>query len=261
MSTITAMGARTELERERRFFFKMAIAMALVIVAGFSFNAATGRSTFAAPLLVHVHAFTFFGWVALYLMQAGLVATGNVRLHRKMGILALLWVPAMTGLGIAMTVHSLRTTGGPFFFDQNEFLFGNSLGMVAFAAIVAWALIVRQRSDWHRRLMTCAMACMTGPGFGRLLPMPFLIPWGWWIASVAVPSIFILIGAVADKRRSGRVHPAWAWGFAFLLASQLLADLVAYSGFGLSLTQDVIAGTPGATREMTAFLPPEFLAP
>lgn len=260
MATI-ASSPKSALERERSFFFKMAIAMATVIVAGFSFNLASGRSTFGVPLLYHVHAFVFFGWVVLYVTQNALVATGNVRLHSSLGVLALAWMPAMVGLGIALTIRSLQATGGPFFFDMNEFLFGNSLGMIAFACIVTWALIVRQRSDWHRRLMCCAMACMTGPGFGRLLPMPFFIPWGWWIASVVVPSIFILIGMIADKRRSGRVHPAWLWGFAFLAGSQLLADVVAYSDLGISITRDVVAGTPGAERDMKAYLPPDFLAP
>jgi hypothetical protein len=162
----------------------------------------------------------------------------------------------MVGLGIAMTFHSLRTTGGPFFFDQNEFLFGNSLGIVVFALIAFWGIAMRQRSDWHRRLMCCAMAALTGPGIGRLLPMPFLIPWGWWVASVAVPLIFVVIGVFADRRRRGGMHPAWFWGAGLLIASQLLADAVAYSSIGYEITRNLVAGTPGADRGMPAYLPP-----
>jgi hypothetical protein len=239
----------------------MAIAMAAVIVAGFSFNIATGRSTFAVPLIVHIHAFTFFGWVVLYVTQNALVATGQVRLHRQLGVLALAWIPAMTGLGIAMTLHSLRATGGPFFFDMNEFLFGNSLGMIAFAVTAGWALVVRQRADWHRRLMCCAMISLTGPGFGRLLPMPFLLPWGWWIAAVGAPAIFWVIGMAADKRRDGRVHVAWLWGFGMLVCSQMLADAIAYSPVGVSITRQVVAGTPGADRQMQAIPLSQLAAP
>jgi len=260
MATL-APSPRSLLDRERTFFLKMAIAMALVLVAGFSFNIAAGRSSFAVPLLYHVHAFVFFGWVVLYVTQNALVTTGQVRLHRRLGLLSLAFVPAMTGLGIAMTIHVLRANGGPFFFDQNEFLFGNSLGIIAFAITVAWALVVRQRADWHRRLMCCAMASITGPGFGRLLPMPFLIPWGWWVASVIVPSVFVAIGMIADRRRTGRIHPAWACGFAALVSSQLLADAVAYSPFGVSITRQLLAGTPGAERQMQAITLDQLLAP
>jgi len=251
MATV-APSPKSTIDRERAFFLKLAIAMALVIIAGFSFNLATGRSTFAVPLLVHVHAFTFFGWVALYVTQNTLVAAGQVLLHRQLGLLSLAWIPAMTGLGLAMTFHSLRAVGGPFFFDMNEFLFGNSLGIIAFAVTASWALVVRQRADWHRRLMCCAMISLTGPGFGRLLPMPLMIPWSWWIAAVVAPGIFWVIGMAADKRRLGRVHPAWLWGFGLLFCSQLLADAIAYSPVGISITRQVVAGTPGAERPMQA---------
>ena len=39
---------------------------------------------------------------------------------------------------------------------------------------------------------------------------------------------------------------------------QVAAEFIAYSPLGVSLTQSVIEGTPGAQRPMAAFLPPEF---
>jgi len=254
MATI-APGVKTDLDRERSFFLKMAIGMAVVIIAGFSFNLAAGRSSFAVPPVFHIHAFVFFGWVVLYVTQNALVATGRVHLHRSLGWLALLWIPAMVGMGLAMTLHSLRAAGGPPFFDMNEFMFGNSLGILVFAVIALAGISMRGRSDWHRRLMCCAMAALTGPGFGRLLPMPFLIPWGWWIASVAVPMIFPIIGMLRDRKRTGRVHPARLWGAGALIASQILADAIAYSPVGYDLTRSVVAGTPGADRDIKAHWP------
>jgi hypothetical protein len=255
MATISALMP-SELKRERLFFFYMALAMAAVIVAGFSFNLAVGRSSFAVPILVHVHAFVFFGWVVLYLLQTALVTTGAVVTHRSLGWLALLWIPVMLVLGVAMTLHSVQTMGGPPFFDINEFLFGNIVGIGAFAVVALGGIAMRQRTDWHRRLMCCAMISLTGPGFGRLLPMPFLIPWAWWVAAVGIPLIFALVGVIRDRRRRGNVHPAWWWGIGALIGSQLLADAIAYSPLGYSITQSVIEGTPGAARDMKAFFPP-----
>jgi hypothetical protein len=60
---------------------------------------------------------------------------------------------------------------------------------------------------------------------------------------------------IADKRRHGRVHPAWWWGVGSVILVQIVADLIAYSAWGVSITQAVIAGTPGAERPMEAFLP------
>ena len=255
MATL-AGAARPALGREHRFFFIMACAMAAVLVAGFSLSIAMRRSNFGEPVLIHVHAVTFFGWVVLYLLQTGLVSSGSVHLHKRLGWLSLAWVPAMVVLGTAITIFVERSHGAPFFFDQNEFLFGNPIGILCFAGVVGVAVYNRRRTAWHSRLMLCAMASITGPGFGRLLPLPFLIPWSWWLASVVFPSIFIIIGMIADKRRIGRVHPAYLYGLGALVGSQLVADAIAYSPVGYAATRAVIAGTPGAERPMRGYLPP-----
>ncbi len=228
--------------------------MSAIIFAGFATNLAMGRSTFAVPILYHVHAFVFFGWVALYLAQNGLIASGNVALHRRLGWLAVAWVPAMVGLGTALIVVSMRRTGGPFFFDQNEFLFSNPLMLLCFAGLVTAALLQRRNTGWHRRFMLVAMAILTGPGFGRLLPMPLVIPYAWQLTTVST-IIFPIAGMVYDHRRQGRVHPAWFYGIAAVLLTQVIADAIAYSDFGIRLTQSMLAGTPGSARPMAAYLP------
>ncbi|KQM17161.1 hypothetical protein ASE73_09235 [Sphingomonas sp. Leaf24] len=253
MATVApASRARTD---EHRFFLLSALAMAFVLIAGFSTSLLAGRSSFGLPAIYHVHAGVFIGWIALYVTQNALVAGQALRWHRRLGWLALLWLPVMVALAITVTVYSARDHGGPPVFDVNSFLIGNSVGVLTFAALAGAAITLRRRSDWHRRLMFCSMAAITGPGFGRLLPMPFLIPWGWWVAALIAPSIFPVIGMIADRRRSGRVHPAWFWGWGFFTAMFLLAELFAYSRWGLALTDAVIAGTPGAARPMAAFFP------
>lgn len=241
--------------REHRFFLNSAIAMAVVLIAGFSLNLAAGRSSFTLPLLYHVHGVVFLGWIALYVTQTALVAGRALHWHRRLGWLALLWLPVMVTLACTITIHAVRAYGGPPVFDVNSFLIGNTAGILTFATLAGAAILLRRRTDWHRRLMFCAMAAITGPGFGRLLPMPFLIPWGWWIAAMIAPSIFPILGMIGDRRRSGRVHPAWFWGWGFFGATFLLAELFAYSSWGMALTHAVIAGTPGAARQMKAFFP------
>ena len=63
---------------EERFFFKLACTMAAVLVAGFSLNLAMGRSSFAVPLIYHLHAGIFFGWTALFVTQVGLASSNNL---------------------------------------------------------------------------------------------------------------------------------------------------------------------------------------
>ena len=73
---------------EARFFFTMACVMAATIVAGFAFNLATGRSSFALPWLVHFHALVMMAWVGLYLTQNFLIFSDNIALHRRLGWLS-----------------------------------------------------------------------------------------------------------------------------------------------------------------------------
>src|SRR3546814_14428592 len=107
-------------------------------------------------------------------------------------------------------------------------MISNTLQLLIFGGLGFAALRARRYSGWHRRLMFCAMAILTGPGLGRLLPMPLMIPHAWRIMTV-VTLLFPAIGMIADWRRSGKVPPAWLWGAGIVLMGQVVADLLAYS--------------------------------
>jgi hypothetical protein len=252
MATLADTGAPAR--SEERFFFTLACIMAGVLVAGFSLNLVLGRSSFEVPLVYHLHAFVFFGWIVLFLAQTWLQASGNVAAHKRLGWLSLIWVPAMVATGIAVTIASIQRTGGPFFFDANEFMISNPIALVVFAGVVGTAVAMRKRSDWHRRLMLGAMAAIMGPGFGRLLPTPLFIPWAWEITNL-VGLGFIAAGMFRDKRHYGRAHPAWYVGLGAAIGALLLGQVLAYTDWGIALTEQVMAGHPGAARPMEAYLP------
>ncbi|MEO1968625.1 MAG: hypothetical protein ABGW87_07935 [Sphingomonadaceae bacterium] len=253
----TAAPRSTPAAGETRFFAIMAFVMATTIVAGFALNLAMGRSTFAVPPVYHIHALIFMSWIGLYLAQHVTIATGNIALHVRLGKLAYFWIPAMLGAGTALMIAVARRNGGPFFFDVNEFLVSNLALLACFGVLAFWALRQPRYTGWHRRLMLCAMTILTGPGLGRLLPMPLMIP-NAWTMTCAATLIFPIIGMVADKRRNGRVHPAYWWGTGLYVSTFIVSMLIAYSPLGYAFTHWVIAGTPGAARPMQAFLPPGF---
>lgn len=253
-TTFDSRGGAVTPHRDARMAAIMAALMAAVLVAGFSFNLAMGRSTFAVPVIYHIHAAVFFSWTALFVVQTQLAARGNLALHRRLGRLAAVLVPLLVVLGPVMVVTSLRRTGGPFFFSQNEFLWGNVLLVFVFAGLIAAALKRRRETDWHSRYMLTGMAVLTGPGFGRLLPMPLLIPWAWHI-SLLVSLVFPLVGMMLDRRSRGAVHPAWIRGVGAVVAVHLIASLIALTPPGIAATRWVVADTPGAARPMAAFLP------
>ena len=248
-------GSAPQRTGSERFFLGAAIAMTLVIVAGFSTQFAAGRSTFYSPPLVHAHAIIFMGWVAIYLAQNFLVATNRMAIHRRLGWLAAGWLVPMIVLGFAVTVAMVRRGQVPFFFQPLHFLLFDPVSLLTFAGLTVAAIVMRHRTEWHRRLHLCGMATLIGPGFGRLLPMPLLQPWSWE-TSFAAAMMFPIAGVIADLRRSGTVHPAWRWGIATMLGAFLLIEGLTYSGAGLSLYRVITADSPGA-----AVPPLEFAAP
>lgn len=239
---------------DHRFFFTMAIVMALTLVSGFSVQLAAGRSSFHSPLLVHVHAFVFFGWTVYYVLQNGLIASGSVALHRRLGWVGAFWAATMIVVGFTTGIVLVRKGGTPFFFTPLYFLVMDCLSVLTFGGLTAAAITLRRRTDWHRRLMYCGMALLTGPGWGRLLPMPFMIPWAGWGVFAAV-MIFPFVGVMADLRRTGRVHPAWWVGIGAIVCFQLLIGLIASSPLGLALYDMAMVGSPGAVIAPLAYPP------
>jgi hypothetical protein len=241
IEAMTAGHAPTE---EVRFYFKLAVAMALTVVAGFGLQLAMGRSSFAAPPVVHAHAVVFMGWVGIYVLQNWLVASGNVALHRRVGWFAVAWVGLLIWFGLAVTASIIQRGAAPFFFLPQHFMMANPIGLLGFVILLAAAVTLRRRTDWHRRLHLCAMAMLMGPAFGRILPMPLMTPYAFEIASLA-GLIFPLV-AIWREARAGAVHPAWRWGVPVMPVTLLLALWLGHSAVGASLYQWVTAGTPGA---------------
>ena len=230
---------------EARFFRNGAIVMALIVAAGFSLNLIMGRSSFGAPPIIHAHAIVFMGWVAIYVTQNVLVASGNMALHRRLGWIATGWVVLMLVLGCAVTAADVRLARVPFFFKPLQFMIFDPVTLFAFAGLTFAAVALRRRTEWHRRLHFSAMALMLGPAFGRLLPLPLLTPWAWE-ADVVACVAFLLAVMALDARRSSRVHPAWLWGLGVMLAVVPVTEAITYGPAGVALYKAVAAGSKGA---------------
>jgi hypothetical protein len=193
--------------------------------------------------------------VAIYVLQNTLVATDRIGLHRRLGWLAVAWATAMVVSGFAVTVIMARAGTVPFFFQPLQFLIFDPVAVLTFAGLTAAAVALRRRTEWHRRLHFCGMAMLLAPAFGRILPLPLLQPWSWE-ATFAVTLLFPLAGAWADRRRCGRVHPAWLWGIGTMLASFVVVEALTYSPVGVPIYDAVTQGSPGAAVDPLAFPPP-----
>ena len=254
----TLAPAQSQTGEADNFFRTLAILMALTVVAGFSVQFLAGRSSFGARPLVHVHGLAFMGWVGLFATQAWLGTRGPIALHRKLGWIGAGWIIVLLLLGSLISIDVTQRGTAPFFFQPQNFLIANPLSAIVFAALAWTAIRLRRQTDWHMRLHICAMTAIIGPAFGRLLPMPLLIPYAFEMAGI-VGLVFPIAGMIYDWRKYGRVHPAWLWGIAAILAVIPVSHILANSALGDAIYAAVTAGHPGADVPGREFAPPPMI--
>ena len=241
MATVATpeISAASALHKERAFFFYMALAVVVTVLAGFGFFAAIGASSIHSPWWVHLHALSMMTWVALFVTQNWLVYRGNVTAHRTLGPLAAGWAVWIVGLGFVVTAMDLRTHRVPPFFHPNYFLVMDWLNMIVFGGLVFAAVRLRNRApDWHKRLMLGAVLNLLAVAWGRLtLPIIF-DERGLWL-EIPILGAYFVAGMVFDKRTRGRVHPAWLWGWGALAAWISVSFAIAWTAPVITLTKSL----------------------
>lgn len=235
MVATTQAGGRPA-ELGRGFYLGLSVLMALVIVAGFSQTVPDDLVPPGIALPFVAHGLVFGCWVALIVLQPALVATGNVRRHRQVGLVGAGVAAAMVVMGVTATLLAYPYHRVPGFFPGGVFLVMNLLGIAVFGALVASAVALRRQPDWHKRLMICATASILGPGLGRFLPMDSFgaaAP----LVMFGVQDAILLIGPAADLAVRRKVHPAWLWGIAAVIFSQVAIGPLAFSPPALALVK------------------------
>ena len=219
---------------DQGFFTRFQIVLALLILCGFAQFAMRGFvDVRAVPLLTHLHGVLMVGWLALAVVQNLLAGRGELRAHRKLGWAAAALVAGIAVLGVTVGFGAIAGQRVPPFFSNAYFLALTTLEPLAFAALVAWAVTLRRKTEWHRRLMLGASVVILEPALGRLLPMPLMGGWGEW-AILAVQLLVLAVLARHDRKVLGSVHPA-------TLALMAIVALIHVAVFALSLFPPVAA--------------------
>ena len=222
--------------RDRLFFSGMAVAVALVVFAGFAptyyLKGAFGGPQL--PPLLHVHGLIFTSWVVLFIVQTRLIASRRTPLHRRLGVVGGLTAVAMLVVGTLAAIAAARRgftpPGGP---PPLTFLIIPLGDLVVFSGLVGTALYLRQRSQTHKRLMLLATIALLTPAIARLPGIAAAGPPAFW----GLTDLFIVACFVYDRVTSGRIHPAFKWGGLFVLAMQPLRLIVGGTGPWLAFAQ------------------------
>lgn len=225
-----ALAARIEKEHSttnrlktflsRYFYFSMALAMAGLVVWGFSrtveanlFHAKPQR-----PLLLWMHGTAFATWMVFFILQSALVRVRKVSVHRFLGWFGAGLATVMVVLGITVSIVMTRFDLSVLHqTDVASFLSIPFEDMIVFGSCVALAIYWRTRPEYHRRLIFIASCVLMDAAIGRF---DF-----WFNHSIfyAGLDLLIVLGMVRDWIVDGRVHKVYLYTVPPMILLQSLA--------------------------------------
>lgn len=205
------------------FYTWVAVAAALIVFAGFArtYYLKELFGTRSLPLLLHVHGLVMTLWFVLFLVQVRLVAARRTDLHRRLGVIGALLALLVVTVGATTIIIRAKPHFKP----------GHSLAFLAFqlsillvfAVLVAGAVLLRRRSNFHKRLMLLASVSILQPAIVRL-PLRFIQTNP--LVSLVLIDLCVLAPVVFDTIKNRKLQPAFGWGALLILASQPLSFLL-----------------------------------
>jgi hypothetical protein len=225
MVAVSIPAARHSAGDDRRFYVWMGLLAAAVTVVGFTprYFLPLSAGTFHAPTLVHLHGLVMFSWIVLFVVQSTLAARGRLPLHRTLGVfgVAVLTLVVWTGAEVALLQMGRRLAAGVGDRARAFAAFPLSLCVLLVPLFVA-AILRRREPEHHQRLMLLVTLIAINPALARVIAIFTGTP-GPKNAVAGGVAILGLIAAAAarDVRLRGAVHPAYAWGGAFVAVVQI----------------------------------------
>jgi hypothetical protein len=191
--------------------------------------------SFNYPMLTHVHAAAFIGWLVLLSVQPALIRSHNLRVHRRIGLAAAFMIPLMVALGLTASISMFRRLYAPDFLPLT--LSMRIADMVSFGGVAAAGLVLRNNPSAHKRLMLLATFCLAAAGFGRWwgdwmlarLGAGFLGRWSFDYLGVLILILLLAGYDLFSRRRFNRLYlVAAAAVLAIELAGVFVRDLPAW---------------------------------
>ena len=225
--------------KERRLYAWAAASIVIIVLVGFarSYYLKGVFGTPALPGLVHLHGIVMTMWVAFFVLQIRLVAAHRVKLHRKIGPIGAVLAALVVLVGVATAISAARrgSSPGP---PPLVFLVIPLVDVLVFASFVTAGFLLRRRSDFHKRFMLLSCGGFLTAAIARI-PLNFIAT-GGPLVFFGLTDLFVLACIAFDTVKNRRLHPAFAWGFPLLVASQplrlIFAGTQAWMTFAVWLT-------------------------
>ncbi len=221
---MTITVATAAIPRRRTFFIGLSLIIALIAVVGFwrTYYGPLLSGTLSQPLLIHVHALVFTGWLLLFLAQAVFAATRRLAWHVRIGQIGIAYGALLIVVG--STTGVLRAAALPLGGPAERLLFAASADMVMFSGFFAAAVWFRRKPQLHKRLMVVAATTLLVAAVGRMSFLP--APPARAFASLTIWATPLLLAMAYDLRTRHLVHPIYLVGLAAMVVRRFSVPFV-----------------------------------
>jgi hypothetical protein len=187
---------------------------------------------FGAPQLstrLHIHAAVMTAWLVLFFVQAGLISAQRTQWHRRLGTIGVAVAIGVVLVGSTTTINAAAREVGHHSAEANARVMVLCLELVQmalFAGLVAAAIGMRRRPDYHKRLLLLATACMLPSAFSRIpLNLTFMVSGN--VSILLLFDLCVIVAVLIDTLRNRGLHPAFGWGGLIAVAALNLAYPIA----------------------------------
>jgi hypothetical protein len=224
-----------------RFYLVISLAFVAFVFVGFS------RSYYLRILsdppnlstLLHVHAVVFTVWMALFVVQAKLVAAQRVELHRKLGVASAIFailvfvVGMLAGFETAISDHMSPSGLKPPQFSIIPFT-----SILLFGAFIALGVAFRRRPGLHRRFMILGFVASISPASARIIRLLGVQEYRDYLIPLCA-AMFIAACMAYDWKKHRVVHPVYAIGGLVTVASWPLRIMIGHSDWYFPIGEQV----------------------
>jgi hypothetical protein len=194
----------------------MACLFPILVVIGFTPDYQAGAIN--AYWFLHVHGAIMTLWILVFLAQAVLAAKGNLKFHRKLGLIsAALGVLVFVSIAIA-TIHAKIAYSPPVGDNDAWGILAQQLyGLVLFGLFFTWGITVRKNAAPHKRLLLIATIVLVQAAVDRIrfLPQPALYVRFIYLDILLIPLFIYDIFTIRRIHKITMIGTVWIVIFQF----------------------------------------------
>ncbi len=209
----------------RWFFLTLAFWCAVLGLAGFgpSFVAyLQDRSTY--PPIIHVHGAIMMAWLAAYATQAVFAMRSDMRMHKRIGRVAMMWaIVVWLAMGVVTLLMLRRLDPAVYQFMVQPLIVQVSI-MVLFPLFVLWGYLARRDAGWHKRMLTFATFVLVQAALDRLGMLPNSPPPQFWDSALRLYILLLAPLLFFDLMTLRRPHLATIVGGSILVAAHAVVS-------------------------------------